>query len=302
MLMNLVVGHAGPARRRGSFVPRRMPLAVLVSLGSLACEFNSLGPVPLEPMTLVAADGNGFVYTVDETTGTETSIRRAMTLHPFSGLPVPVGVITSLSWIPSVDELWLGTAFGGDVCSRCIYAFSPDATAEVPVRPLVEEVDGVSDFAVHPITRRIYTFHRDRGGYLFRVDPEQAVYTEVMQDLDEGSAGKGTTFSNEGLLYVAGDDRLTHIRLNLREVAQVGTFSHVGFPAFATPELSINSMTTRASDGVVFGILQDGGGAFHDLTMTYLVTIDLETAEVTNVGTNTNLLTALTWVPTWFLD
>lgn len=296
-----MLGRATPPGQRTS---RRAPRTLAVALATVAaigCEFDSLGPLPLEPMTLVAADRNGFVYTVDETTGVETVRRQAMTNTPLSSSPIPVGVVTSLSWIPFPGALWLGTAFGG-ICSRCLYAFRPDATTETLVRPLVKEVDGVSDFAVHPVTRRIYTFDRTAGGYLFRVDPEWAEYTEVLRNLDEGSYGKGTTFSNDGLLYVAGDERLTRIRLNLREVTHVGDFSYIGFPAFVTPELSINSMTTRPSDGAVFGILQDGGSLFHDVAVTYLVTIDLQTAEVTNVGANTELLSGLSWVPTWFMN
>jgi hypothetical protein len=299
MLMERILGPPRPARQRAA--PWGRLLIALAGLAALGCEFNTLGPLPLEPMTLVAADRDGFVYAVDPSTGIEALMRRARTVHPFSGSPTPVGVVTSLVWIPTPGALWLGTDRGG-ICSRCLYAFRPAATEEVLVRPLVKEVDGVSDFAVHPVTRRIYTFDRNGGGYLFRVDPEWATYTEVMQNLDEGSYGKGTTFSNDGLLYVAGDERLTRIRLNRQEVTQVGDFSYTGFPAFATTEVSINSLTTRPADGVVFGILQDGGGLYHDVGATYLVTIDLETAEVTNLGANANLLSALAWVPTWFLD
>lgn len=299
MLMDCILGRARPARQRAA--PWGRLSIALAGLASLGCEFNTLGPLPLEPMTLVTADRNGFVYTVDPSTGAETLMRRAAMINPLSGSPTPVGVVTSLVWIPTPGALWLGTDFGG-ICSRCLYAFRPDATTEALVRPLVKEVDGVSDFAVHPITRRIYTFDRTGSGYLFRVDPEWATYTEVMQNLDEGSFGKGTTFSSDGLLYVAGDERLTRIRLNRREVTHVGDFSYTGFPAFATTEVSISSMTTRPSDGLVFGILQDGGGLFQDVSATYLVTIDLETAEVTNLAANANLLSGLTWVPTWFLD
>lgn len=299
--MSYILGEATVRRQRASPPVWGTLSLALAGAAALGCDFDSLGPLPLEPMTLVAADRNGFVYTVDETTGVETVLRQAMTIHPFSGSPTPVGSVTSLTWIPAPGALWLGTAFGG-ICSRCLYAFRPAAATEALVRPLVKEVDGVSDFAVHPITRRIYTFHRNRSGYLFRVDPEWGEYTEVMRNLDEGSHGKGTTFSNDGLLYVAGDERLTRIRLNRLEATHVGTFSYTGFPSFATPEISINSLTTRPSDGVVFGILQDGGGPYHAVTATYLVTIDLETAAVTNVGANTTLVSALTWVPTWFVN
>lgn len=82
---------------------------------------------------------------------------------------------------------------------------------------------------------------------------------EVMSALDEGREGKGATFSQTGELYVAGDDTLTRIRLTLREASAVGTFSYIGFPPFPSQARAIDAMTTRPSDGVVFGILADGG-------------------------------------------
>ena len=56
-------------------------------------------------------------------------------------------------------------------------------------------------------------------------------------------------------------------------------------------------MTTRQSDGVVFGILKDGGRS-GNLQPTFLVTVDLATAEITNVGAHTGLMDGLAFIMT----
>lgn len=103
------------------------------------------------------------------------------------------------------------------------------------------------------------------------------------------------------MLYVAGGDKLTRIDVAALDDDLVGTFSFSGFPTFASSSQTIGSMATRASDGVVFGILKDGGGQ-GSTSATFLVRINLETAVVTNVGANTNLLDGLAYVPTELVD
>lgn len=77
----------------------------------------------------------------------------------------------------------------------------------------------------------------------------------------------------------------------------VGTMTYTGFPAFTETSQTIGSMTTRQSDGVVFGILKDGGHA-GTLQPTFPVRINLDTAEITNVGVQTHLMDGLAFIMT----
>ena len=60
-------------------------------------------------------------------------------------------------------------------------------------------------------------------------------------------------------------------------------------------------MTTRPEDGTVFAILR--GRDDLDERATFLCTIDVETAEATNIGQTDELVDGLTWVPSdYFVD
>ncbi len=63
------------------------------------------------------------------------------------------------------------------------------------------------------------------------------------------------------------------------------------------PVQTIGSMVTRPSDGVVRGILKDGGRS-GTLQPTFLVTINLTNAEITYVGSHSLLMDGLAYIPT----
>ena len=78
--------------------------------------------------------------------------------------------------------------------------------------------------------------------------------------------------------------------------------TYTGFPApFTETSQTIGSMTTRPSDGAVFGILKDGGRS-GTLQPTFLVRINTETAEITYVGSHSLPLDGLAFVPSSFFD
>jgi hypothetical protein len=261
----------------------------------VGCDFDPVGPRPSEPMTLVAGDSASGIYAVDEVTGTATLLKSAVWQFQSFGL-FPVGTITSMSWIPSEDSWWITGGRRG-FCPNCIYAFDPAADSARLVRHSIFEVDVLADFAVDPLTDRVYTLKRDEAGYLFRVDLSTGAFLEVMRRLDEGPFGKGATFGSDGLLYVAGGDKLTRIRLSRMEDTIVGTLSYVGFPTFVNYSVAIAALATRA-DGVVLALVQDGGGPAGAVTTTFLAAVDLETAVVTHLTATSTPLSALAYVPT----
>ena len=60
-------------------------------------------------------------------------------------------------------------------------------------------------------------------------------------------------------------------------------------------------MATRPSDGAVFGILMDGGRS-GTLQNTFLVRVNIETAEITYVGSHATMLDGLAFVPSSLFD
>ena len=261
-----------------------------------ACGSDSTGPEE-SPATLVAADRDGDIYTINETTGAATFIINTTTANS-TGTMVDVGVVSSMLWVESTQKWWLGTG-GNAECDGCIQTLNPTTgVATTLIRP--GNGSGISGLAAHPMTGAIYTWESDSTDELYRFDTVTGVPDTLFTGLPMPSSGTGTTFSLAGGLYVAADDELWTINLTTGVPGLIGTLSFTGFPAFASSSQTIGSMTTRPSDGVVFGILKDGGGVGSTQT-TFLVTVNLATAVVTNVGPQSELMDGLAYVPTSML-
>lgn len=257
-----------------------------------------------EPTTLVAADRVGNIYSVNALTGVESLLFTPETDDGLGGTE-PLGVISSMAWIPGTDAWWLGLG-GNSVCGTngCVYVEDTDAASST-FGQWVELVEtglrAIAGLAVDPESGRIFTFEADASGELYEMDPVTGDTSTVLSGLSEGSSGKGTTFGPDGRLYVFGGSRLTAIDVDTGEVETVGDFTLTGFPTLVDSSPTIGSMTTRETDGVVFAVLKDGGGGGRTTT-TYLVTVDLATAEVTNVGATTELLDGLAFIPTRLVE
>lgn len=278
------------------------PQSVTIVAGETATAAFTVTCDAIPEVTLVAADRDGNVYTVDAATGVESLLFTPMADDGVGGTEM-LGVISSMAHIPATDAWWLGMG-GQSVCpTRDACVMVEDTVSGSPTEGLyvvlgeIDPLSGVSGLAVHPSTGKIYTFQSDSGGELYELDPVTVAETVVLSGLSEGGSGKGTTFSNDGLLYVFGEDELTEIDIDAGTDTLIGTWTLTGFPTLLDPTPTIGSLATRVSDGTVFGILKDGGGG-RSTTTTYLVTVNLATAEVTNVGVNTNLLDGLAYIPT----
>ena len=273
-------------------------LRCAVLAGGLAavfgCELDTTDPLPAEPMTLVGADLESRLWVVDETSGTTTFLDSVLVQYPPAfppPPPQPIGPIASIVWLPTAGMWWIGSARAA-ACQNCLYQYLPEADSARLVRPKIEEVDSLADFAVHPTTGRLYTFKRGSGGYLFRVDLSDVLFHEVMR-LDEGVGGKGSTFWTDGRLYVSGgqfQQVLTRVDIERATTSQVGPVTYVGFPPFSSASVRIPSMATRW-DGVIFGLVLDDD-------VTHLATVDPTNAVVANLGETAQQLSALAYIPT----
>jgi hypothetical protein len=280
---------------------RRLSSVLLgASLVAAGCELDTVAPVPTEPMTLVGGSRLGQVYVVDEADGATTFVGTVLVEHPhpFIEGAVPIGPITSMEWVPTADMWWVASSRRAP-CQNCIYRFVPQDDSARVVRRLIEETDTITDFAVDPKNGRVYTFKAGDSGYLFRVNVVGGWFDEVSRSLEEGVSGKGTTFWSDDKLYVSGglyEQRLTRIDLSRAASEDVGPLTYVGFPPFASYSVTVPSMVTRPSDGVVFALVQDGGGWAGAVHTTYLATVDPTNGVVQHVGTAD--LNALAYVPT----
>jgi hypothetical protein len=267
--------------------------ALLVILTLAACGSDSTAPEEeLEPVTLVAADRDGNIYTINQTTGAETLILNTTT-QSSTGSMVDVGVVSSMLWVESTGKWWLGTG-GNAECGGCIQTL--DLATGVATMLSQPGPNGISGLAIHPTTGEIYTWESDSTNELYELDPVTGALTPVFGGLSLDSGGTGTTFSLDGTLYVAAYRVLATINLTTGATNET-SMSYTGFPTFVNSSQTIGSMATRPSDGTVFGLLKDGGRS-GTLQPTYLVTINLTTGEVTNLGQQGELMDGLAFVPT----
>jgi hypothetical protein len=257
-----------------------------------ACGKSSTGPDGESEFALVATDRDGDIYRIDETTGAATLIITTTTQNA-AGAMVDVGVVSSMLWVEATTKWWLGTG-GNAECDGCIQTLNPaTGVATTLIRP---GNNGISGLAIHPTTGAIYSWESDSSDELYSFNPVTGVPDTLFTGLPVPSGGTGTTFSTAGALYVAGRDELWTINLTTGVATLVNDMTYTGFPAFTQGSQPIVSMTTRASDGTVFGLLRDGGTSGTPQP-TFLVRVNLATAEITNVGRHTEIMDGLAYVP-----
>lgn len=276
----------------GRFALLTICAGLLVLIGCSDDE-ETTQPPPPAPMTLVAADRSGNIVTVSEADGSETLIIDTFT-NCCGGIN-DVGVVSSMLYEPATGAWWLGTGGNAD-CAGCIQTLDPATREATTLSDNSGILGGVPGLAIHPSTGKAYTTEADGSSRLYEINVNTGVVTQLYDSMNLGAAGKGCTFTANGKMYVAGDDELSEVDVATGDETLIGAFSFVGFPVFSEVNQSIGSLTTR-SDGVVFGILKDGGGIGRTST-TYLVRINLTNAQVTNVGVNTGRLDGLAYVPT----
>ena len=260
------------------------------------------GTNPPVDVTLVATDrAGGDVYTVNAATGAETLLIDTW-VESAPRAPEGLGRISSMVYVSATSKWWLGSGGEGN-CSGCVLTLDPESgEASVLSSPAGDHHGGgVSGLAIHPDNGRIFTFCSDCGESFFEIDPATGEWTRLDDAVGTGNRGNGTTFSNDGRLFVVTDEHLFEVDYNDSSVDDLGELTYTGFPTFDGNRQPIVSMTTRPSDGAVFGILLDGGGQGEPGT-SYLVRVNLATAEVTNVGENTAMLAGLAFVPTSLVD
>ena len=117
-------------------------------------------------------------------------------------------------------------------------------------------------------------------------------YTETVAQIS--GRGQGLTFVGE-TLYLASGMELYTIDLFTGRATLVADMTLTGFATgngLQNPRIA--SMTTRPSDNQVFGILKEGSSS---AAISFLVSINVGTGLVTNIGQTEEILDGITWVP-----
>ena len=253
---------------------------------SVACE-----RIP-GPNTLVAANELGDIFLVDEDTGVATFLYDTQ-MSDGAGGTVDLGVVSSMSYIPTTDKWWLGMG-GNSPCDGCIMTFDPSTLVATMLyqRP---DGNGISGLAVHPDTDRIFSFPSDEFGDLYELNALTGEFTTVATTGYVGYSGNGTTFSSSGNLYVVGDSELYLVDIVTGAETLIGAVALTGFPTLQYGSPDVLALATRSTDGAVFGLLRDGNR--RNSAGTYIFLLNLDTAEAVLVGETTDLLEGLAFIP-----
>ena len=185
---------------------------------SVACE-----RIP-GPNTLVAANELGDIFLVDEDTGVATFLYDTQ-MSDGAGGTVDLGVVSSMSYIPTTDKWWLGMGGGNTPCEGCIMTLDLSSLMATMLyqRP---DTDGISGLAVHPDTERIFSFPSDDFGDLYELNAITGEFTTVATTGYIGYSGNGTTFSSSGDLYVVGDGDLYQVDIDTGNETLIGAVTH----------------------------------------------------------------------------
>jgi WD40 repeat protein len=241
-----------------------------------------------EGMVLLSSDRSGTFYLVDEESGGAFRLGPALALNT-DAEGVAVGVISSMSWLWTTDALWFG--FGGEaICTGCLYQLDPSGIVVFLSDPS-STVRAVAGLAVHPGTGDVYTTEGDASGDLYVFDIATGTVSVALSNIGESSTGKGMTFSNDGLLYVGGRNRIVTVDIDGGIATDLGAPTLTGFPPAVTSS-QIRSMATRDADGTMFALSRNGRNS-----PTEFATVDPTTGELTHISTIPEALDGLAYVP-----
>jgi hypothetical protein len=263
----------------------------LVSVSNVVSATTTV-TAPPESLILIAADREGEIYAIDPATGAGMLL-----LDTFidDGLraPVDLGPVSSMIANRLTGDLWVGMGGSSSAfCEGCILVLDTMTGEATSLNDTTFSGNGVAGMAQRESDGVVFAGEGDDDNF-HRVDGTTGAATEVATSGIGDWSGRGLTFANDGTLYMAADDSLYTIDPDIPQSTSVGVITYTGFPTFSTSTIDVISLTTRAEDGVVFGILKDGGSTGD----TYLVTVNLATAEVTNVGLTTVWMDGLAFVP-----
>ena len=268
------------------------------------------------PGTLLAADWDGHLYSLNLSNGKATLVLATYDagngcgealvarMNPATilfGGGASVGRISSMAYRASDHALFAGT--GGGAYNN------PGSIYRIDLRTgmatfLVNIGNAVPGMTIGP-DGTLYAAYKASGyAGLGIVDPTACGTGATTMDRGRGlNSGNGLTFDGDGLsLYLADDTGLHEMDPMLGVALSDVEILYTGFPGdLDYPRIS--SMTVDPRSGQAYGLLTVdavypfGCDPCNGIWATFLVKIDLETAEVTNLGKTLDGLDGLVFIP-----
>lgn len=206
-----------------------------------------------------------------------------------------MSVVSSMLYFSETGILWAGTGGAGNtLCGLCLFTVNP-ATGEATFLSGPDSGFGLAGLARNS-NGDIYTIPGDVDE-INSVDPVTGALT-VIGNYGGGSAGNGMTFDLNDTFYVAAGEFVNEVVPATATLVNSVPFNYVGFVTNPSTGPKIASMTTNPVDGTIYGLLRDGGSG---TAITFLVTVDPVSGDITHVAELSVHLDGLVLVPTGFI-
>ena len=140
----------------------------------------------------------------------------------------------------------------------------------------------------------IFTMEGDDDS-LASVNPTTGVATLIGSGVGSSCCGNGMTFDQSDTLFLGGGSNLYSVNTSTGAGTLIGAFTSSGFTTTPSSSYYLVSMSTRPSDGTIFGLLKRTGSGSTE--PSFLVTVNTATAEVTYVGETNGRYDGLVFVP-----
>jgi hypothetical protein len=266
-------------------------LVIGMLLGGVAvsCDSSGGGNGGSSDQALIAFSRTGDMYVVDST---DASTNLFLNTFFDDGGAVDVGPVSGSIYNPVTEKIWMGLGGNNSPCSSCILALDlGTGEGEFVADGSDAGQNGFPGIAISN-DNRIFVPEGDSNG-LFEINNTTGASTQVSSTTD-GTSGGGMTYSSDGALYLAADERVYEVNQTNFDASEVAALTKTGFPTDAFGQ--IISMTTRESDGVIFGIWRDGAGT-GAVGPAYLVTLTPTSGVMTYRGTMDSRYDGLAFVP-----
>jgi len=257
------------------------------------------------PYALVAFDHRGDFYSINPADGTVDLIHDTYYQLLPSDPKLELKQVSSCLYNTLTGEIWMGPGgLGASVCGGCIYRLDMKTGEAIRLADSgADGLDAVPGMAMGPFGRIFapqYAHGQEGdGGGLFQIDNVSGS-ASIANGLWPIAIGNGMTFDGQGVLFVAGDEKLYFV--NPEDVAvELGRQVRTGFPFPEGTRGDIISMATRPTDGKIFCIFKEGagrGGGGGSGGVTHLATVDTATLTVTHVVRLPLVMDGLAIVPT----
>lgn len=265
----------------------------------------------MSPGSLIAADPDGNIHTLNSATGVSTVVLPTFNwTSSQDNVWNSIGPINAMAYRPLYGGLIAGTGSGNSTAGS-FYQIDLISGAgrwlgyASCCQYSTNSVEGMALRGDGTVFAAVYEEEFPQLG-LVSVNTDWSNPSDVaIEDIGINPAvlprGNGLTFDAAGNLFLADENGLRQLDPLGGDSIVIGSLglSYTGFPAMSNGQPAITSMAFDPRFGQTYGIVEYTylGEHEHTIYAYFLATVDLTTGEIVNIGQTTDRLDGLTYYP-----